>query len=77
MFLATKYQGVRRLSILGGIVVAIWFKVLEHRDNPYYPHTIGTAEFWLNAGFGFLVGWICVRFLAWVIAGFLEDRKSN
>src|ERR1017187_5510955 len=58
MSLATKSQGVRRLSIVGGIAGAI--TIIELARDPY-PPTIGTPEFWLDAAFGFLLGWLCVR----------------
>ena len=80
----TKSKGVRRLSIVAGIVGAIYAR--EHPsqlavDLADFRHQGGTVYFVLSPLFQiiywaimFLIFWLAVRILAWVISGFVEDR---
>jgi len=87
LHLRTKSKGVRRLSIVAGILGIIYA-----RDHPSqlavdladFRHQGGTVFFVLSPlfqivywGIMFLVFWLSVRVLAWVVTGFLEDRKSK
>jgi hypothetical protein len=80
VFLSTSSKGVRRLSLVAGFLAAGYG--LSYFQSVYFgPERHSEAVFinWLNIAFlagSFFVGaWVIVRMIAWVVVGFLEDRK--
>jgi len=83
MFLSTNSKGVKRLSLLAGFVAA-GYGISYHEPTFYSgrgPHwdvvLINLTNFALWAGSFFVVAWVGVRVIAWVVAGFSEDRKQG
>jgi hypothetical protein len=78
----TKYRGVRRLSLAIAILAAM-NSVYHGRWKPRYPGLIDespTAILVKNmalAAIWFCAAWIAVRAIAWVIDGFVLDRKNS
>lgn len=81
--LSTKSSGVRRLSVVVGIIAACWYVVV---GEPMTNHE-GPSHQWqyllfnliriaVGGGACFFVAWASVRIIAWIAAGFVEDRKS-
>lgn len=86
MFLSTKLHGVRRLSLIIGISAGFYH--LYTREEPFGPPSQIPGEPWTNlfinlsnlalefASF-FIPAWIIVRVIAWIIEGFINDRKQT
>ena len=81
MIWSTRSTGVRRLSLVAGIVAALYYLVTL--NEPYGPPAQTPGHPWQNlainlgnlaveSGLYFLSAWLVVRVIAWVVAGFIE-----
>ena len=83
MFFSTKSKGVKRLSLILGVISGGYFAVSQHTpviyetDTKWYTIGINLANMALLFVVGFVVVWTIVRVIAWVIEGFLSDRKQG
>jgi hypothetical protein len=72
--MATRSEGVRRLSILGGMLsslalpAAAWIFEWDEESS-------AQLLLWMAIFFG--LGWALVRMVAWVVDGFREDRRPS
>jgi hypothetical protein len=84
MFLSTKLLGVRRLSLIIGISAGLY--PLFTREEPFGPPAQTPGEPWTNLFINlsnlalefalyFISAWLIVRIIAWIIEGFMKDRK--
>jgi hypothetical protein len=78
MFLSTQSVGVRRVSLVLGLVAAVYrFMNPGLYDNLYYDspeHFVGIV---LTCLLYFLCAWVPIRVIAWIVSGFLSDRTRN
>lgn len=83
MFFSTKSKGAKRLSLILGIISGCYFTIYQH-----VPTTSDSGERWSTIGLnlanmailfavGFVAAWTVVRVIAWIIEGFLCDRKQG
>jgi hypothetical protein len=76
MFLSTKSTGVRRLSLLAGLI-GTGYRVVQPWGAfgpPSHNAWVNVANILIEAAFYFLVPWLAIRVVAWVVQGFVEDR---
>lgn len=78
MFFHTKSLGVRRLSIILGVIAGCCFAATQHSpvyvgDNKLYWNLLNIA---LLFAIGFIAAWLSVRIIAWIIAGFTHDHSK-
>lgn len=84
MFFRTKSITVRRLSLILGLTAG--FYRLYTRDEPFGPPAQTPGQPWHNAFINlsnlalefaiyFIVAWTVVRVIAWIVEGFINDRK--
>jgi hypothetical protein len=83
MFLSTKSCGVRRLSLILGIVAAGYFVVVRHPITNWQGPTQSTqyliynvVDMAVGGVASFAIAWATVRILAWIVAGFLDDYSK-
>ena len=83
MFLATNSKGVRRLSLVVGIVAAGYYLVTLNQPygppaqapgRPWHNLLINLTDLSIGAGLYFLGAWASVRTVAWIVAGFVTHR---
>lgn len=81
MIWSTRYKGVKRLSLVAGLMAVVYYFVTL--DQPYGPPAQTPGQPWENlainlsnlaieAGLYFLVAWLVVRVVAWVVDGFIH-----
>ena len=79
MFINTKSVGVRRLSLILGLISGIIFIITQH--TPIYEGQYKLYWNLLNMAILFVVGffaaWTAVRIIAWIVIGFMHDRSSK
>ena len=84
MIFKTKSTGVRRLSLILGILAG--FYRLYAREEPFGPPsqipgqpwsnlTINLSNLALEFALFFIPVWLTVRIIAWIVEGFISDRK--
>ena len=76
----TKSLGVQRLSLAAGLAAALYalydtdlMKVLSVR--PVWWSGLGLIL--IGCAIWFLIGWLAIRLPAWIILGFMEDRRNR
>lgn len=78
---STRYRGVRRLSLTIAILAAInsLYRGRWERRYSFIPEskTEILVENIIIAAIWFFAVWIAVRAIAWVIDGFVSDRKNS
>jgi len=88
MFFSTKSIGVRRLSVILGLVAGFCFIIALHEPTHYGAPGETPAQHWHIIGInilnmtllfavGFIAAWFVVRVIAWVIAGFALDHSNK
>lgn len=85
MIFKTNSKGVRRLSLIIGIVAGLYH--LYTKEEPFGPPSQIPGEPWTNLFINlsnialefalyFIAAWLIVRVIAWIIEGFINDRKQ-
>lgn len=79
MFINTKSVGVRRLSLILGLISGIFFVITQHTpifEGQYklYWNLLNMAILFVV---GFFVTWTAVRIIAWIVTGFVHDHHSK
>ncbi len=79
MFFNTKSVGIRRLSLILGLISGVYFMITQH--TPIYE---GEYKLYWNLlsmvilfAIGFFATWLVVRTFAWIISGFIHDRSNK
>lgn len=74
--LRTRSVGVRRLSLILGLISGTYFMVTQHTpivgENTVSLNLLNMA---ILFAVGFVATWLIVRVIAWVIEGFVQDRS--
>jgi hypothetical protein len=78
MLFRTNAIGVRRLSLILGLIAGCYFVFTEH--TPIFDGANKLYWTLLNMAILFAVGfstiWLTVRIIAWIVDGFLNDRTT-
>ncbi|GEM_PF-4792035 len=84
IFLQTKSQGVRRLSLVLGVLAGGFHVVTKNEpygppsqipDAPWQNLSINLLNLFIEFALYFIAAWVAVRVVAWVIDGFIADRN--
>jgi hypothetical protein len=85
-FLKTQSVGVKRLSLVGGLIAAIYH--IATLNEPFGPPAQDPGHPWQNLAINlgnliiecalfFLVAWGLIRVIAWIANGFVSDNSKS
>ena len=84
-FLRTQSVGVRRLSLVAGVIAVVYHLVTldqpfgppaQDPSHPFRNVVINIGNLALEGALLFALAWASVRIIAWVVEGFLQGRMK-